>query len=92
MSYVENLRDCTKQILKVFVIYQGDFPRPSGELRTKKCSFNANKFSIDYTSQVSYTLLGLREVIGKCVGAQHWRSVGADEIDYEMHLGKQSNK
>ena len=27
------------------------------------------------------------EVNGKLVGAQPWRFVGGDEIDYELHLG-----
>ena len=61
---------------------------PGGELRTKDYSSNAYQFSIDNTSQVSYTSLSFSEVNGKWVGAQPWRSVGADEIDYELHLGK----
>ena len=60
---------------------------PGGELRTKEYSSNAYQFSIDNTSQVSYTSLSFSEVNGKWVGAQPWRSVGADEIDYELHLG-----
>ena len=58
-----------------------------GELQTKECSSNAYQFSIDNTSQVSYTSLSFSEVNGKWVCAQPWRSVGADEIDYELHLG-----
>ena len=60
---------------------------PGGELRTKENSSNAYQFSIDNTSQVSYTSLSFSEVNGKWVGAQPWRSVGADGIDYELHLG-----
>ena len=60
---------------------------PGGKLRTKEVSSNAYQFSIDNTSQVSYTSLSLIKVNGKWVGAQPWRSVGADEIDYELHLG-----
>ena len=71
----------------LFVNYQGGFAMPGGELRTKEYSSNAYQFSIDNTSQVSYTSLSFSEVNGKWVGAQPWRSVGADEIDYEMHLG-----
>ena len=71
----------------LFVNYQGGFAMPGGELRTKEYSSNAYQFSIDNTSQVSYTSLSFSEVNGKWVGAQPWRSVGADEIDYELHLG-----
>ena len=53
----------------------------------KEYSSNAYQFSIDNTSQVSYTSSSFSEVNGKWVGAQPWRSVGADEIDYELHLG-----
>ena len=60
---------------------------PGGELRTKECSSNAYQFSIDNTSQVSYTSLSFSEVNCKWVGAQPWRSAGADETDYELHLG-----
>ena len=67
--------------------YQGGFAMPGGELRTKEYSSNAYQFSIDNTSQVSHTSLGFSEVNGKRVGAQPWRCVGADEIDYELHLG-----
>ena len=54
-----------------------------GELRTKEYSSNAYQFSIDNTSQVSYTSLSFSEVNDKWVGAQRWRSVSADEIDYD---------
>ena len=36
---------------------------------------------------VSSASLNFSEVNGKCVDAQSWRSVGAEEIDYELHLG-----
>ena len=71
----------------MFVNYQGGFALPGGELRTKEHSSNAYQFSIDKTSQVSYTSLNFSEVNGKWVGARPWRSVGADVIDYELHLG-----
>ena len=71
----------------LFVNYQGGFAMPGGELRTKEHSSNAYQFSIDNTSQVFYTSLSFSEVNGKWVGAQPWRSVGADEIEYELHLG-----
>ena len=71
----------------LFVNYQGGFAMPGGKLRTKEYSSNAYQFSIDNTSQVSYTSLSFSEVNGKWVGAQPWRSVGADEIDYDLHLG-----
>ena len=71
----------------LFVNYQGGLAIPGGELRTKEYSSNAYQFSDDNTSQVSYTSLGFSELNGKWVGAQLWRSVGADEIDYELHLG-----
>ena len=71
----------------LFVKYQGGFAMPGGELRNRENSSNAYQFSIDNTSQVSYTSLSFSEVNGKRVGAQPWRSVGADEIDYELHLG-----
>ena len=60
---------------------------PGGELRTKEESSNAHQFSIDNTSQISYTSLSFSEVNGNWIGAQPWRSVGANEIDYELHLG-----
>ena len=60
---------------------------PAGELRTKEYSSNAYQFSIDNTSQVSYTSLSFSEVNGKRVCAQPWRTVGADEIVYDLHLG-----
>ena len=53
---------------------------PGGELRTKEYPSNAYQFPIDNTSQVSYTSLSFREVNGKWVGAQPWRSVGAAEM------------
>ena len=71
----------------LFVIYQRGFAMPGGELRTKEYSSNAYRFSIDNTSQLSYMSLSFSEVNGKCVGAQLWRSVSSDEIDYELHLG-----
>ena len=67
--------------------YQGGFAIPGGELRTKEYSSNAYQFLIDNTSQVSYTSLSFSDVNGKWVGAQPWRSVGADETDFELHLG-----
>ena len=60
---------------------------PGGELGTKKYSSNAYQFSVDNTSHVYYTSSSFSEVNGKQFGAQPWRSVGADEIDYELHLG-----
>ena len=71
----------------LFVNYQGGFAMPGGELRTKEYSSNEFQFSIDNTSHVSCTSLSFSDVNGKWVGAQPWRSVGADEIDYELHLG-----
>ena len=71
----------------LFVNYEGGLAMPSGELRTKEYSSNAYQFSIDRTSQVSYTSLSFSEVNGNRVGAQPWRSVGVDESDYELHLG-----
>ena len=59
---------------------------PGWQLRTKEFSSNVYQFSIDNTSQVSYTSLSFNEINGKWVGAQTWRSVSADEIDYELHL------
>ena len=61
---------------------------PGGELRKTEYSSNTYQFSIDNTSQVSYTSLSFSEVNCKWVDGQPWRSVGADEIDYELHLGK----
>ena len=60
---------------------------PGGELRTKEYSSNAYQFSIDNTSQVSYTSSSFSEVNGKWVGAKPWRSISADETDYELHFG-----
>ena len=54
----------------LFVIYQGGFATPGGELRTKQYSSNVYRFSIDNSSQVSYTSLTFSEVNGKWVGAQ----------------------
>ena len=71
----------------LFVIYQGGFAMPGGELRTKEHSSNAYQFSIDKTSQVSYASSQFSELNGKWAGAQPWSSVGADEINYEKHLG-----
>ena len=36
----------------LFVIYQGGFAMPGGELRTREYSSNACQFSIDHTGQV----------------------------------------
>ena len=63
-----------------FLNYGGAFPMPGGEIRTKEYSSNVYQFSIDNPSQVSYTSSSFTEAIGKWVGAQTWRSVGADEI------------
>ena len=52
----------------LFVNYQGDLTMPSGELRTKEYLFNAYQFSIDNSSQVSYTSLSFSQVNGKWVG------------------------
>ena len=71
----------------LFVDYQGSLAIPSGKLRTDAFTFNAYKFSVDNTSQVSYTSLNFGEVIGHWVGAQSRRTLGADEKDYESHLG-----
>ena len=65
----------------------GDSAIPDGKLRKKDYSSTAYQFSIDNTSQVSYTSLSFSQVNGNWVAAQAWRSVGADEIDYELHLG-----
>ena len=45
---------------------------------------NINLFN---TSQVPYTSLDFGEVNGHWVGAQRWRTLCADEIDYELYLG-----
>ena len=71
----------------LFVNYLRGFAMPGRELRTKEYSSNAYQFSIDNTSQVSYTSLSFSEVNGKWVGVQPWRSIGADKTDYELHLG-----
>ena len=39
----------------LFVNHQGGFAMPGGELRTKEYASNAYQFSIENTSQVSYT-------------------------------------
>ena len=52
----------------LFVNYQRGFAVP-GELRTKENSSNACQFSIDNSSQVSYTSLSFSQVNGKWVGA-----------------------
>ena len=67
--------------------YRGAFALPGGELRTKEYSSNAHQFSIDNSSQVTCMSLSFSEISNKRVGAQLWRSVGADEVDYEWHLG-----
>ena len=69
------------------VLYHGCFAMPGAELRTKEKLFIAHHFSIDNTSQVPHTSLNFGEVNGNWVGAHSWRSVGADEIDYNLHLG-----
>ena len=71
----------------LFVKYQGGFAMPVGKIPTKKCSSNAYQFLIDNTSYVSYTSLIFSEVNDRLVGAQPWRSVGADEIEFKLHLG-----
>ena len=71
----------------LFVTYQGGFAMPGGELRTKEHAFNAYQFSIDNSSQVSYSSLSFSKSNGQWIGAQPWHTVGADEIDYELHLG-----
>ena len=60
---------------------------PGGELQTEEYSSNANQFSIDSTSLVFYKSLSFNEVNGKMIGAQPWRSTGADENDYGLYLG-----
>ena len=70
-----------KKFESLFVKYQGKFAKPVGEVRTKQYSYNTNQFSIEYTSQNSYTYLTFSEVNSKWVGIQRWRFVGADEID-----------
>ena len=57
------------------------------QYQVENYSSKAYRFSIDNTSQVSCTSLSFGEVNGKWVGAQPRRSAGADEIDYELHLG-----
>ena len=71
----------------LFVNYLGCFAMPGRELRTDEFSSNAYQFSIDNTSQVFCTSLSFSEVNGKWVGAKPWRSVGADEPNYELNLG-----
>ena len=71
----------------LFVTYQGDFAMPVGELRTNEHAFNAYQFSIDNSSQVSYSSLSFSASNDLWVGAQPWHTVGADEIDHELHLG-----
>ena len=71
----------------LFVTYPGGFAMPGGELRSKKHAFNNYQFSIDNSSQVSYSSLSFSKSNGKWIGAQPWHTVGADEIDYELHLG-----
>ena len=71
----------------LFVTYQGGFAMPGGELRTKEHAFTAYQFSIDNNSQVPYSSLSYSKSNGQWIGAQLWHTVGADEIDYEVHLG-----
>ena len=73
--------------VSLFVTYQGGFAMPGEELRTKEHAFNAYQFSIDNSSQVSYSSLSFSKSNGQWIGAQPWHTVGADEIDYELHLG-----
>ena len=82
---MENLKSCTRQSLKVCLRTTKEVSQC--QVRTKEFSSNAYQFSIDNTSQVSYTSLSFSEVNGKWAGAQPWRSAGADEIDYDLHLG-----
>ena len=60
---------------------------PSGDLQKKEYSTIAYRFSIDNSNHASYTFLSNSKVNYKWFGAQPWRSVGAIEIDYELHLG-----
>ena len=60
---------------------------PGGKLRTKEHAFNAYHFSIDNSSQVSYSSLSFCQSNGHRFGAQPWRTIGADDIDCELHLG-----
>ena len=60
---------------------------PGGALRTTENAFNAYQFSIDNSSQVSYSSLSFSKSNGQWIGAQPWHTVGTDEIDYELHLG-----
>ena len=88
MSYVENLKDCTKQVFQsLLVTYQGDFAMLGGELRTKEYSSNAYRFWNDNRSQASYTCLIFSSVDCKLDAAKAWRFVSADEVDYELYLG-----
>ena len=60
---------------------------PRGELRKKENPPNEYQSSIDNSRHVCYKSLSFSEVNGKWVGAKPWRSVGADDNDYELHLG-----
>ena len=71
----------------LFVTYQGGFAMPGGELRTKEHAFNAYQFSIDNSGQVSYSSLSFSKSNDQWIVAEPWHTVGADEIDYELHLG-----
>ena len=81
----------TTKFESLFVKYQGGFAMPGEELRTQDFSCNAYQLSIDSSCQVSYLSVSLSEVNGKWIGAQPWCSVGADEIEYELHLGTKLN-
>ena len=65
----------------LFLNYQGVVAMPCGDLRAKEHSSNEIRFSVDNTSQVSFTSLSFSEVNSKRFGAQPERSVGADKIN-----------
>ena len=75
----------------LLVYYQGRFAMSGGQLRTKEYSSNAYQFSMENTSQVSYPSLCSSQVNVKWFGAQPWRSVSQDQIDYELRFGKKLN-
>ena len=80
-------RLCKRNFESLFLKYQGGIAIPGGEIRKKEFLSNAYQFSIDNSSQALYRSLGFCESNRKWVGAQHWRSVSEDEMDYQMHLG-----
>ena len=66
MSFVDKLRHCTKQTLKLFFVnYQGGFAMPGGKLRTKEYSTNAYQFLIDNFSEVSCVSWSFSEIYSK---------------------------